>query len=91
VDNDCHATAVQVTPSWLLPVAIGSARFRFDGFLDVISAHGACVSQALTQPRPTMDVGSVWGRLDEFYAGVAYQYWHSKSGIQGLAESFPEI
>ena len=90
-NNGCHATGVQVTPSWLLPFSIGSAKFLFDGFLDYISSHGECVSQVLTQPRLTLDVGSLLGTPDKFYAGIEYQYWHSKFGISGLNESFPEV
>ena len=49
-NNGCHATGVQVTPSWLLPFSIGGAKFQFDGLLDYISSHGECVPQLLTQP-----------------------------------------
>ncbi|HRI17839.1 MAG TPA: hypothetical protein PL196_04880, partial [Burkholderiaceae bacterium] len=77
-NNGCHATAVQVTPSWLLPFAIGGVKFQFDGFLDYISSHGACVWQVVSQPRLTLDHGGLWSRPDRLYAGIEYQYWHSK-------------
>lgn len=89
-DNGCHATSYQVTPSWKLPFAIGSARFSIEGFADFIGAHGNCAAQILTQPQLRWDMGNQFGKPDHLYAGIEYQYWHNKFGVAGLRESFPQ-
>jgi nucleoside-specific outer membrane channel protein Tsx len=88
--NGCHETGFQITPSWLLPFSIGSARLRFDGFLDYVSAHGACAARIGTQPRLTLDAGRYWGVPDKLFVGIEYQYTHNKFGRSHLTESFPQ-
>lgn len=89
-DNGCNATTYQVTPSWRLPFAIGAAKFSFEGFADVIGAHGNCVRQVLSQPQLRWDVGNHFGNPGKLFAGIEYQYWDNKYGIQGLKDSMPQ-
>ena len=45
----------------------------------------------LTQPRLLLDVGDlVWNKQGQFFAGIEYQYWHNKFGIDGVTESTPQ-
>jgi nucleoside-specific outer membrane channel protein Tsx len=90
--NGCHATGFQVTPAWLLPISIGTADFQFGGFVDYISSHGNCAAQVLSQPQLTIDAGAAFGgKPGKFHAGVEYQYWNNKFGIEGLDEHFPQL
>jgi len=80
-----------VTPAWDLPFEIGRAKFRFRGFIDLIGAEGDFSWQLLTQPQLLIDVGSVWGDTGRFWAGVEYQYWKNKYGIENVQETVPQI
>lgn len=83
-------TTYQLTPAWKLPFQLGSAKFSFEGFVDVIGNHGSCKTQVLTQPQLRWDVGNHFGKPDSVYLGFEYQYWHNKFGINNRNESFPQ-
>lgn len=89
-DNGCHDTTYQVTPSWSLPFALGKAKFSFDGFIDFIGDHGQCVSQVLSQAQLKIEVARFGSKPDTLHAGIEWQYWDDKFGIDGLNESFPQ-
>ena len=89
--NGCHATTYQVTPSWSLPFKIGAAKLSFDGFVDFIGSHGECASQIQSQPQLKLDIGSFWGSPGKIFAGIEWQYWDNKFGIDGLNESLPQF
>jgi nucleoside-specific outer membrane channel protein Tsx len=91
LENGCHATTYQITPSWSLPFALGKAKFSFDGFVDFIGDHGQCVSQILSQSQLKIEVASFGSKPDTLYAGIEWQYWDHKFGIEGLNESFPQL
>lgn len=88
--NGCNATTYQITPSWSLPFAIGKANFAFDGFVDIIGEHGQCVSQVLSQLQLKAEVLSFGSKPDKIYAGIEWEYWDDKFGIEGLDENFPK-
>jgi hypothetical protein len=83
-------TTYQLTPVWKLPFQLGSAKFNFEGFMDIIGDHGTCKTQVLTQPQLRWDVGNHFGKPDSLYLGIEYQYWHNKFGINNRNESFPQ-
>lgn len=89
--NGCNATTYQVTPSWSLPFNMGGAKFSFDGFVDFIGDHGECSSQVLSQTQLKYDLTSFSDTPGKLYAGIEWQYWHNKFGIDGLDESFPQV
>ena len=89
--NGCNDTTYQITPSWSLPFTIGSAKVRFDGFIDFIGDHGRCSSQVQSRPSLKIDLGALGSYPDRLFGGVEWQYWHSKLGIEGLDESFPKF
>ncbi len=86
--NGCNATTYQITPSWSLPFNIGSARFRFDGFIDFIGPHGECSSQIVSQPTLKLDIGGTFGhKPDKLLAGVECGYMKNKYGISELDQT----
>ncbi len=89
--NGCNQSTYQITPSWSLPFALGKARFRFDGFVDFIGAHGQCASQIVSQPTIKLDVGNFRGAPDKLLAGVEWAYWKNKYGISGLNQTAPQF
>ena len=64
---------------------------RFRGFIDLIGAEGDAVQQLLTQPQLLVDVGSGLGCEGRLWAGVEYQFWKNKYGIDGVDESFVQL
>lgn len=85
------ATTYQVTPYWSLPFNVGNLRFVFDGYMDVIGAHGDCKQQILTEPQLKLDVGNFWGKPDSVYVGFEYQYWKNKFGSKSNTERVPQL
>ncbi|MCP5279307.1 MAG: hypothetical protein H6935_13255 [Thiobacillus sp.] len=86
----CNAETYQVTPAWKLPFSLGRLRMSFEGFADIIGAHGTCVRQTLAQPQVRVDVGDMFGRPDRLYMGLEYQYWDNKFGVRGWNERVPQ-
>lgn len=88
--NGCNANIWQITPAWKRPFRLGRLSMSFEGFVDVIGAHGNCVQQVITQPQLRVDVGDWFGHPGRVHAGIEYQYWRNKYGIQGLHENLPQ-
>jgi len=88
--NQCQPAGVQITPAWDAPFEIGPIRFDFQGFVDVITGHGACEYQVLTQPQLRIDVGNFFGKQDRIFIGTEVQYWVNKYGIKDLNEFNPQ-
>lgn len=85
--NGCNSTTYQITPSWSLPFGFGSAKFRFDGFIDYIGSHGQCAHQVVSQPTIKLDLGNFRGKPERLLAGVEWAYWRNKYGISGLNQT----
>lgn len=85
-----HKTTWQITPAWKFPFSVGSAKFSFEGFVDVIGKHGTCERQILAQPQLRWDVGNHFGRPDSVFLGFEYQYWKNKFGAK-QSESLPQL
>jgi nucleoside-specific outer membrane channel protein Tsx len=88
--NGCNSTTYQITPSWSLPFHIGSASFRFDGFIDYIGSHRQCAHQIISQPTVKLDIGNFRGKPNRLFAGVEYSYWKNKYGISNLNQTAPQ-
>ncbi len=82
----------QLTPSWSAPINIGPAKFEFSGFIDIIGpTGGGSKIQFLTQPQLRLDVGNFFDKPGKFYAGIEYQYWHNKFGVDGVDDHVPQL
>ncbi|WP_454740115.1 outer membrane protein OmpK [Cupriavidus necator] len=86
-----HATTYQLTPSWKAPFTVGNLKFVFDGYMDIIGAHGTCKQQILTEAQIKLDVGDFWGKPGNVYMGVEYQYWKNKFGSKASTERVPQL
>jgi hypothetical protein len=84
-------TTYQVTPSWNLPISIGSAKFSFEGFVDFVGHHGDCKKSVLAQPQFRWDVGNHFGKPGTIFLGIEYQYWNNKFGVKDLDDHFPQV
>ena len=83
--DQVSTTGIQITPSWSIPFEIGRLKFRFDGFLDLVSSNSSGgKSFILTQPQLLLDVGHLVGHSGSVYMGVEYYYWRNKFGIDGV-------
>lgn len=80
----------QISPYWSLPFTVGSLKMTFDGFLDYAGHEGNTVANLLTQPQLLVDIGNMWGAPNTLYAGIEYQYWKNKYGVDGVNESLPQ-
>ena len=83
----------QIYTAWSLPFEVSGAKFSFSGFADFYGEEGgATVPSQQTQPSLLLDVGDLtWNEEGKFFAGVEYQYWHNKFGIDGVTESTPQL
>lgn len=83
-------TGQQITLVWLVPFSLGPVDFAFEGFFDY--AYGLDSDEAptenniVTAPRLLVDVGKFFGSPGELQAGVEYQIWRNKFGIDGVDE-----
>lgn len=90
-DRSRDGTTYILTPSWDLPFTLGRARLRFRGFADLIGPEAGSSRHLLTQPQLLVDVGAIWGSEGRLWAGVEYQYWWNKYGIDGVREALPQV
>lgn len=86
----CQGDGVQITPAWALPFQVGRLSMSFEGFVDYTTAYGGCVAHTLSQPQIRVDIGDLFGSPKKFYAGIEYQYWQNKFGLQGLNDEVPQ-
>lgn len=77
----------QITIAGLYPFHIAGTQWSIGGFVDHIGAIGNGVANTLSQPQLLLDIGSLWGWHEGILeAGVEYQYFHNKFGIDGVDE-----
>lgn len=83
----------QVTVSWNRPFEILNKKFLLEGFADFAGNEGETyhASQFIV-PRFLMDIGHATGHQEgRLFAGIEWQYWHNKFGIDGITESAPQL
>lgn len=85
--TDCTATALQVTPSWSVPIRAGRSTLKVNGFVDLTTRHANCAAQVLTTPRVMLDLSAYWQKPGVLYVGFDWLYWHNKYGIPGLKDN----
>lgn len=81
----------QITLAWGMPFSLGKAQFSFEGFFDYAWGLDASEDNIVSQPRLLLDVGSLFDSPGTFQAGIEYQIWRNKFGIDGVDEDFPEL
>lgn len=84
----------QVTVDWLLPIQLGGQKLAFEGFVDYAwGEKGGSAPKAdnlVAGPRLLIDVGNWFGAPGTLQAGVEYQVWRSKYGVEGFDEDIPQ-
>lgn len=97
VRNEINArtdTGQQITLVWLVPFSIGPIDFAFEGFFDYAydldSDEAPTEDNIITGPRLLVDVGKAFGAPGTLQAGVEYQIWRNKFGIDGIDEDVPQ-
>ncbi len=81
----------QVTLVWLTPFNIGNLSFAFEGFFDYAFDQDHAEDNIITAPRLLMDLGKTWGAEGVLQAGIEYQIWRNKFGIDGIDEDVPQF
>lgn len=80
-------TGQQVTLAWNRPFSIGSVHFSFEGFFDYAWGEDPLEDNIITAPRLLVDVGALFGaKPGQLQAGIEYQIWRNKFGIDGIDE-----
>ena len=77
----------QLTLAWNRPVTIGSTHLLFKGFYDISGGEGAGVANTLIVPRALVNLGSLTGDPGNIWAGIEWQYWDNKFGVDGVTEN----
>jgi nucleoside-specific outer membrane channel protein Tsx len=80
----------QLTLVWLAPFNAGTASMVFEGFFDYAWGLKPSEDNIVTGPRLLVDVGKLWGAPGTLQAGVEYQMWRNKYGIDGVDENVPQ-
>ena len=76
----------QLTLVWLYPFDLGPVGVTFEGFLDYAWGNKPKEDNIITAPRLLIDVGKFFGSPGQLQAGVEYQIWRNKFGIDGVDE-----
>ena len=80
-------TGQQVTLAWGAPFKIGPVPMVFEGFFDYAWGEDPLQDNIITAPRLLVDVGDLAGiGAGKLQAGVEYQIWRNKFGIDGMDE-----
>jgi nucleoside-specific outer membrane channel protein Tsx len=80
-------TGQQVTLAWAAPFKIGPVPLVFEGFFDYAWGEDPLQDNIITAPRLLVDVGDLVGiGGGKLQAGVEYQIWRNKFGIDGMDE-----
>lgn len=90
-DTDLPGDTWQVTLVWGSSFEIGATNWLFKGHLDYAGSEGGIERTINSAPQLLLDVGDFWGASDRLYAGVEYQYWQNKFGIEGVDETNPQL
>ena len=86
----------QFSTAWAVPFSLGSTKWVFDGFVDISDAtknnFGQDVEmQIIAQPQLKLDLGNFFGKEGKYFAGVEYNYWKNKLGVDGADQSLPQF
>lgn len=81
----------QLTLVWLAPFEAGPVSMAFEGFYDYAWGNDPSESNIVTGPRLLADVGKTWGAPGTLQAGIEYQIWRNKFGINGVDEDVPQL
>jgi len=76
----------QVTLVWLLPFDVGSTSWSFEGFFDYAYGVDPAEDNIITGPRLLLDIGKFFDAPGTLQAGIEYQMWRNKFGIDGVDE-----
>ena len=76
-----------MTLAWGAPFKLGPLPLVFEGFLDFAWGEDPLQDNLLTAPRLLVDIGQLAGiGAGTLQAGVEYQIWRNKYGIDGMDE-----
>lgn len=90
-DTDLPGDTWQVTLVWGSSFEIAETNWLFKGHLDYAGSEGDGEKSINSAPQLLLDVGDFWGASDKLYAGIEYQYWKNKFGIDGVDEHNPQL
>lgn len=87
----------QISPYWGAPFHIGTVGFMAEGFLDFVGPEGKAGEDLgrsepylITQPRFLLDVGSLWKKEGNLYAGTEVAVWWNEFGVKDKNEFVPQ-
>jgi len=81
VDNSEVSDDWQTTITWDVPFNVGPALFLVDGYIDWSTSASDHKSEFQFNPQIKLDISNFWGEPGVLYAGVEYQYWNNKFGL----------
>lgn len=80
----------QLSLAWARPFMVGDSHWQFEGFADYAFGENGGSSpksdNLLTAPRLLLDAGAMWGEPGHLFAGIEYQFWRNKYGVEGVDE-----
>lgn len=90
-DKNIPGDTYQVTLVWGTGFEIAETDWLFKGHFDYAGAEGDKEKSINSAPQLLLDVGDFWGASDKLYAGIEYQYWKNKYGVEGADEHHPQL
>ena len=92
-DNpNLSGSTYQITFAWNSSFKIKNVNFLIEGFADFAGGEDDKRSNQLIVPRFLIDVGQIIKiKENKLWAGIEWQYWHNKLGLDGVTESVPQL
>ena len=72
---------MQITLATAYPFEIGGSQFLVDGYFDWVLGLGDEGWNFHINPQVTMDLGSLWSKPGNLYAGLEFDLWWNKYQI----------
>lgn len=83
----------QIYAAWNYQTQFINRTLTIEGFFDLFGDEGGnTVSHQLLVPRFLVDISDIFGAsTGSVHAGIEWQYWHNKFGVDGVTESVPQL
>jgi len=89
---DLAGDTYQITLVWNRVFKLDNTQLLLEGFADFAGSEGHTVAHQFIVPRLLIDISPFTGLAQNtLWAGIEWQYWHNKFGVNGVTESVPQL
>lgn len=90
-NSHLNGATYQITTGWDYLLGNEQHKGRITGYVDWAGGEDMLKSNVTAVSQFLWDIGNYWQKGGHTYAGVEYQYWHNKYGVDGIEEHAPQL